>query len=164
MGIETLFDFSFVEKMRKEHLESPGNISTFIDWFFNKSKILDDFPNNKTVNVLCVTHAGVLSNFIQRGVLNNGAVVLGGVDQNKLDIVHRVPQLFLMKKKFDLDLVLLQPKIQAEDYLRHSRYKYLCPSTRCSGLCDKLQNNSLLPSFLSNKKELKLPKWRRGLK
>jgi broad specificity phosphatase PhoE len=132
LGILNFFDFSFVEIFKKERKE-PGDISNFIKWFvtfFLNKKYLSE-----TLNVFIVTHAGVLSSFVnqEEGFTNNSGFIIN----TKYDHNNGVS----IKKYVSLNSFLNYFNFY-QDYKSTNQVEYYCPSDRCEELCSVAKGNS----------------------
>jgi len=126
LGILNFFDFSFVEMFKKERIE-PGDISNFIKWFV--SYFLKKRQLLETLNVFIVTHAGVLSDFVQKeeGFINNSGFIINthyNHDTNNINV----------KKYVSLNSFLEYFNFY-QDYKSTNLKEYYCPSNRCGQLC-----------------------------
>lgn len=133
LGILNFFDFSFVEIFKKERKE-PGDISNFIKWFitfFIKKKELLE-----TLNVFIVTHAGVLSDFVNKkeGFTNNSGFIINTKYDYKNDIIS-------LKKYVSLNSFLKYFSFY-QDYKSTNLKEYYCPSNRCEELCSIAKGES----------------------
>lgn len=72
-GILKFFDFSFVEKFYGGRY-APGDINKFIEWFCRY--FIFDISNTTKINVMIITHAGVLKDFSNEGFINNSGFIL----------------------------------------------------------------------------------------
>jgi hypothetical protein len=132
LGILNFFDFSFVEMSDKERKE-PGDISNFIKWFVNffikKRKL------SETLNAFIVTHAGVLSDFVNNteGFINNsGFVINTQYDNNKNKVqVNKYVSLNDFLSLFNF----------YKNYNITNKKEYYCPSNRCEELCTIAKGN-----------------------
>jgi hypothetical protein len=132
LGILNFFDFSFVEMSDKERKE-PGDISNFIKWFVNffikKRKL------SETLNAFIVTHAGVLSDFVNNteGFINNSGFVINTQydnNKNQVQVIKYVSlndflSLFNFYKNYNIT----------------NKKEYYCPSNRCEELCTIAKGN-----------------------
>lgn len=133
LGILNFFDFSFVEMFQKERKE-PGDIGNFVKWFI--TYFLEKRKLSETLNVFVVTHAGVLSNFVnlEEGFTNNsGFIINTKYDHNTNDIsVKKYVSLNSFLKYFNF----------YQDYKSTNLKEYYCPSDRCGDLCSVAKGDS----------------------
>lgn len=125
INILEYFDFTFCEKKNFIHLrKEPGDIKIFTQWFINIFLPLNKLVN-KNLNILIVTHAGVLRDFSHQGFNNNSGFLLESIVTNNGSITYKnlIPFNTLLTKSF------------IKDYYNYSKNDY-CPSTRCGQLCD----------------------------
>jgi broad specificity phosphatase PhoE len=136
IGLINTFDFSYVEQFNKERV-MPGDIPSFISWFFNNYLKVNKSNSikNKPLNVLIVTHAGVLRDYFGEGVYNNAGVLLNVsytkniILENDVNVIESLNNILLEKGLF-------------VDY-SNSKYdlSYYCPSKRSGELCPSDYNN-----------------------
>jgi broad specificity phosphatase PhoE len=135
LGILNFFDFSFVEeqslfqKLRKE----PGDIGNFVKWFI--TYFLEKKQLSETLNVFIVTHAGVLSSFVnqEEGFTNNSGFIIN----TKYDHNNGVS----IKKYVSLNSFLNYFNFY-QDYKSTNQVEYYCPSDRCEELCSVAKGKS----------------------
>lgn len=126
-GILRFFDFSFCESENFIHLrKEPGDIKLFTQWFINIFLKLNKIYN-KNLNVLIITHAGVLKDYGNKGFYNNSGFVLETNISNKGSIIY--------KNIIPFDRIINPAFIK--NYYNYTKKDY-CPSDRCSLLCDLL--------------------------
>jgi hypothetical protein len=128
LGILNFFDFSFVEMFKKERIE-PGDVYNFIKWFV--SSFLKKRQLLETLNVFIVTHAGVLSDFVQKqeGFVNNsGFIINTHYNYDNIDV----------KKYVSLNSFLEYFNFY-QDYKSTNLIEYYCPSNRCEQLCSDIK-------------------------
>ena len=124
-GILEFFDFTFCEKKNFEHLrKEPGDVELFTEWFVNIFLPLNKI-RNVNINVLIVTHAGVLKDYSNMGFHNNSGFLLETVVKNS----------YITYKNLISFSKLLNDKF-VKDYYKFSKKSDYCPSDRCSPLCD----------------------------
>ncbi len=131
-GLLPFFDFSQVNNFPYER-ESPGDILRFIKWF--TKYFLASSPQLKeksNINVLIVTHAGVLYEYAREGFTNNSGFVMNTtVEYKKTHNSTRTvyngyyPLHMYTPKNFFTDYN--NPVFASKDYY--------CPSKRCGNLC-----------------------------
>ena len=117
--------------------EEPGDIDSFIDWFQRNSmtSLIDN--TNDTVNILVVTHAGVLLDFYltakgeEHSFFNNSGVVVNCTFN-------------LMNFKIDSVTPIELPPTFFKDYDTTKSLDYFCPSQRCH-FCTNVKNKISKP-------------------
>ena len=146
-GILEYFDFHFVESDIKARNE-PGDIRVFNKWLFKT--ILPNF-NLDTMNLLVVTHAGVLRNFSQHSHYNNSGFLLNVTAQEpeKIKVFNLFDKIEYKEPKYNAISIL--DKVLPKEFFTdcsNSKYNmsYYCPSRRCGKLC----NYGLLTSIYKN--------------
>lgn len=118
-GILEYFDFTYLDDFLRSE---PGDIKIFLRWFLGIWNMEDPtFARKSTINMLIVTHAGVMKSYFNRSFVNNaGGIVMGNVEiQN--DIVSFDP----LEIKHIQPIVTKYPRENSE----------FCESSRCKELC-----------------------------
>lgn len=138
-GILHYFDFSFVERqpdLRKE----PGSIEKFTLWFQNI--FLKHLQWQPSLNVMVITHAGVLSRYKEKGFTNNSGFVLHTLGYN--DSIQYLDSVSLNK---------YLPRDFFTDYSKnkYNNLEYFCPSDRCAQICTATSQIVQPIKFLDNK-------------
>jgi len=133
-GILQYFDFSFVETSlgRKD----PGDIEVFVNWFANMF-LPRVQPNQEHINMMIVTHAGVINDFIGRGVVNNSGFLVNLEIPVKTTQIQD-PKSFVTSTANDImlfDKYLPESFFDQYDNPRFNTVDYYCPSGRCGKLC-----------------------------
>ena len=141
LGILNFFDFSFVEIFKKERKE-PGDISNFIKWFvtfFLKEKYLSE-----TLNIFIVTHAGVLSDFVNKeeGFINNSGFIINTEYNTEYNTESNTESNSIVIKKYVSLNSFLQYFNFYQDYKSTNQKEYYCPSNRCEELCNIAKGES----------------------
>jgi hypothetical protein len=135
-GILKFFDFSYIEqysKLRKE----PGNINTFVSWFHQR--FYPKLEWRPALNVLIITHAGVLNRYVRERFYNNSGFVLN----TKVS-----PNTILYKDVEVLNKYLGNDFFKAYGDEEYTNLKYFCPTGRCTHVCKVASNSKRL---LNNK-------------
>jgi broad specificity phosphatase PhoE len=141
MGLLDKYNFQYVENNGPRF--EPGDIFTFIDWFHLMSLNTLAKSQNDTINVLLVTHAGVLKDFFwtetgtEMGFDNNSGFV---VNTTVNDLGFRLDKITPIKT----------PSNFFDNYPAADHLGYFCPSDRC-GFCSKAAGDA-------PQKKLSLPK------
>lgn len=128
MGLLNKINFDYIENslLRNE----PGDIFSFVDWFREMSIGALAKSQNDTINVMIVTHAGVLKDFYwtetgkEMGFDNNSGFIVNTI-VNDTD--------FKFKKIKPIEL----PSYFFDNYAKADNLEYFCPSDRC-GFCSKI--------------------------
>jgi broad specificity phosphatase PhoE len=148
LGILNFFDFSFVEKFKRERAE-PGDIDNFMKWFFVEKKKLKE--NKENLNVFIVTHAGVLNDFAddEMGFINNSGFVINTFydEQTFTDDDDDDDDGTIYMKKY----ISLNPFLDFfnfyKDYKSTNVKEYYCPSNRCGTLCSVMNDKDKKDTF-----------------
>lgn len=128
-GMLKYFDFSFVEKYERQRKEA-GHVQTFVQFFVqNFVRGLDSIPN--PLNVLVVTHHGVLRHFSRESFPNNSGFLMNVEVESRGKITFN-----------DItSLTRYLPSEFAGKLRKYSSDDYYCPSQRCGQICGLLPSN-----------------------
>lgn len=121
-------DFSYVES-NKIGKEEPGDITKFIDWFYENFKNEIKQKNANTYNVIIITHSGVIRDYFKKPVQNNfGFMMQVKVDPNNDNKV--------INKKSIVEILELFP----DEILNNIEFgsQHICGigQTRCNKTCE----------------------------
>lgn len=117
VGILQFFDFTFIEKSKERN--EPGDINSFINWFNKRfdNGLYKDKQRCGPLNVMLITHAGVLKDFAKESFNNNTGFIL-------------------TKNKY---ISLKNKLLNHPDFISSfNDINKNCPSTRCKNICQSL--------------------------
>lgn len=100
----------------------PGNIEVFFKWFIENIdlKYMSKIKNKNELNVLIITHSGVMKNFTKVGFKNNDGFEVSTIyDTEKKSLsFNKNHIIFININNYNLDLN--------------------CPTSRCSDVCENI--------------------------
>lgn len=128
-GILDYFDFTFVEKQYVLQRKEPGDIPVFTRWFTD-IVLPSVTKQSNQLNLMVVTHAGVLKDMAQEGFVNNDGFLLRTIVTPDKPITYK--SLILFKDYL--------PTHFFDSYQKYTKSQYFCPSSRCGQLCTIMDN------------------------